>query len=292
MDFSQLLQYTITGLTTGSIYALIAIGFVTIYNVTGIINFAQGEFSMLGAMFCITFAGMGMPIYAAILLAIIATALIGLFVERVAIMPTKNASFINLIIITIGISIILRAIGLFSFGTYPKSLPPFSQNDPILILGAVLIPQSIWVVSTLFFLLILLYFFFEKTMVGSAFKACVINPKAARLMGINTQSMSALAFILSAAVGAIAGIVIAPVTGATYDMGLMLGLKGFMAMIIGGMTNVQGVVAAGFIIGLIEAFSAGYVSTSYSDAISFAILLLVLFVAPNGIMSKMTGKRV
>ncbi|MGN7297053.1 branched-chain amino acid ABC transporter permease [Ferdinandcohnia sp. SAFN-114] len=286
------IQYLITGLTTGSIYALIAIGFVTIYNVTGIINFAQGEFAMLGAMFCITFSSLGLPIYVAILLAVLCTALIGFAVEKLAIAPTKNASFINLIIITVGLSMVLKAIGLFAWGTYPKSLPAFSANNPIQIMGAVLMPQSIWVICTLFFLLALLYIFFEKTITGSALKACVVNPVAARLMGINTSSMSTLAFVLSAAVGAIAGIVIAPVTGATYDMGLMLGLKGFMAMIIGGMTKVPAVVIAGFLIGIIESFSAGYISTSYSDAISFGILLLVLFVAPNGIMSKVIGNRV
>lgn len=292
MDLSQIIQFIITGLTTGSIYALIAIGFLTIYNVTGIINFAQGEFTMFGAMFSITFFKMGMPIYMAVVLAVIVTALIGFGVERVAIMPNKNTTSINLIIITIGVSILLRAAGLFAWGTYPKSLPPFSNNDPILILDAVIVPQSIWVIGTLLFLLLVLYLFFEKTIIGSALKACVINPTAAKLMGINPHLMSAFAFFISAAIGGIAGIVVVPITGAMYDMGLMLGLKGFMAMIIGGMTNVPSVVTAGFLIGLIESFSAGYISTSYSDAISFAILLLILFIAPNGIMSKVTGKRV
>lgn len=292
MDVSQILQYTITGLTTGSIYALIAIGFVTIYNVTGIINFSQGEFAMLGAMFTITFVELGLPMFVAILLAVMIAALIGFGIEKVSISPVKNATFINLIIITIGISIALRAVGLFAWGTYPKSLEPFSENVPIQIGGAVLMPQSLWVIGALIVLLTFLYMFFEKTMISSALKACVINPKAAGLMGINIRTMAAIAFGVSAAVGAIAGIVIAPVTGATYDMGLMLGLKGFMAMIIGGMVSVPGVVVAGFLIGLIEAFSAGYISTSYSDAISFAILLLILFIAPNGIIPMAIGKRV
>ncbi|MGY4111376.1 branched-chain amino acid ABC transporter permease [Aeribacillus sp. SP014] len=292
MDVSQILQFVITGLTTGSIYALIAIGFLTIYNVTGIVNFSQGEFTMLGAMFSVTFYNMGMSVYLAGLLAVILTALIGLVIERLVIMPNKNTKFLNLIIITIGLSVLLRAAGLLIWGTYPKSLPPFSNNDSIVILDAVIVPQSLWVIGTLIFLLLVLYIFFEKTMIGSALKACVINKTAAKLMGINPYSMSALAFLISAAIGAIAGVVVAPITSATYDMGLMLGLKGFMATVIGGMTNVPSVVAAGFLIGLLEAFSAGYISTSYSEAISFAILLLVLFIAPNGIMSKMTGKRV
>lgn len=247
---------------------------------------------MLGAMFTITFVELGLPMFVAILLAVMIAALIGFGIEKVSISPVKNATFINLIIITIGISIALRAVGLFAWGTYPKSLEPFSENVPIQIGGAVLMPQSLWVIGALIVLLTFLYMFFEKTMISSALKACVINPKAAGLMGINIRTMAAIAFGVSAAVGAIAGIVIAPVTGATYDMGLMLGLKGFMAMIIGGMVSVPGVVVAGFLIGLIEAFSAGYISTSYSDAISFAILLLILFIAPNGIIPMAIGKRV
>lgn len=289
---SQVLQYLITGLTTGSIYALIAVGYVTIYNVTGVINFAQGEFTMLGALLCVSFVQSGVPLVFSIILAIVLTACFGFFMERTTVYPVRNANFVTLIIITIGVSIVLRGAGLLIWGNTPLSLPPFSDSSPVMILGAVLIPQSIWVFATLVLLLGMLYLFFEKTVLGTALKACVINPKAAQLMGINTRSMSAFAFTVSAAVGAVAGIVVTPITGAIYDMGLLLGLKGFMAMVIGGMNNISGAVFAGFLIGVIEALSGGYISTSYSDAISFAFLLLVLFISPNGMMSKATGKRV
>jgi branched-chain amino acid transport system permease protein len=289
---SQMLQFLITGLTTGSIYALVAIGFVTIYNVTGVLNFAQGEFAMLGALTCISLVNMGLAIGAAIPLAILITALIGLTIERTTIFPSRNSSFITLIIITLGVSILLRGLGLIMWGTYPLSLSSFSNNQPIQIFGAVLIPQSIWVFAILFVLLGLLYLFFEKTFLGSAVKASVINPTAAQLMGINPQSMSAFAFTMSAALGAIAGIITAPITGAMYDMGFLLGLKGFVAMVIGGMNNVSGAVLAGFLLGIVESFSGGYISTAYSDAISFAILLLVLFLSPNGLLAKASGKRV
>jgi branched-chain amino acid transport system permease protein len=292
MDTAQLMQFVVTGLTTGSIYALVAIGFVTIYSVTGILNFAQGEYSMLGALICISCVNVGIPIYIAIPLAIVITALIGFLVERMTIFPSRNSSIITLIIMTIGVSILLKGLGLIIWGTYPLSLPPFSSMPPIQVFGAVIIPQSIWVFIILILQLALLYLFFEKTFLGSAVKASEVNPKAARLMGINTYSMSALAFTMSAAIGAVAGIMTAPITGAMYDMGFFLGLKGFVAMVLGGMNSIPGAVMGGFMLGILEALTGGFISTAYSDAVSFAILLLVLFLKPNGLFAKASGNRV
>ena len=288
----QSLQFLLTGLTTGSIYALIAVGFVTIYNVTGVINFAQGEFVMVGALTCVSLYQAGLPLIAAIPLAVLIAALVGLAMERSMIYPVRNSSFVTLIIITIAASILLRGLGLLIWGTYPLSLPTFSANKPILIGNAVITTQSLWVLGTLFVLLAVLYYFFEKTVMGTALRASMINPKAAGLMGINTSNMSALAFTLSAAVAAMAGIVMTPITGAIYDMGLFLGLKGFMAMVMGGMRNVVGAVIAGFFIGVLEAFATGYLSSSFSEAIAFAILLLMLFISPSGLFYKVSGKRV
>lgn len=292
MDTSQIMQFLVTGLTTGSVYALIAIGFVTIYSVTGILNFAQGEFSMLGALTCISFVGIGFPVLIAIPCAVMLTAVIGFAIERVTIFPTHNASIVTLIIITIGLSALLRGVGLLIWGTYPISLAPFSSMPPIQIFRAVLVSQSIWVFIILILLLILLYLFFEKTFIGTVVKASEANPQAASLMGINPHSMSALAFTLSAAIGALAGIMTAPITSATYDMGFFLGLKGFVAMVIGGMTSIPGAVLGGFFIGILETFTGGFISTAYSDAISFAVLLVVLFFKPNGLFAKASGKRV
>lgn len=291
---AEILQYIITGLTTGSIYALVAIGYVTIYNITGIINLAQGEFAMIGALSCISLLGIGVPMGFAILLAILITGFAGWLIERAVIVPSRKrkASFVVLIIITIGLSTLLRGIGLLIWGTYPQNMPAFTQNESIQILGAVLIPQSLWVFSTLLILLGVLYVFFEKTVYGSAVKACVINPRAAQLMGINTQAMSGFAFVLGATFGAVAGIVVAPMSSGVYDMGMLLGLKGFVAMAIGGMNSMVGVVLGGWLLGTVEAFSGGFISTAYSDAISFAILLFILFFSPNGLLGKIKGQRV
>jgi branched-chain amino acid transport system permease protein len=287
-----LMQYIVTGLTVGSIYALLAIGFVTIYNITGILNFAQGEFAMIGAMTCITLVNAGLPMFAAIILAILITAAIGLIVERTAILHARNTSVIILIIITIGISTFLKGLGLIVWGTNPKQLAPIIKAEPIKFMGAVINPQGIFIIIILFILLALLYVFFEKTYIGSALRASEKNPRAARLMGINTSTMSALAFTLAAALGAIAGILITPITDATYEMGFLIGVKGFVGMVIGGMHSIPGAVAGALMVGLLETFSSAYISTFYSDAIMFTVLILVLFVKPNGIFARASGERV
>lgn len=285
-------QYVITGLTVGSIYALLAVGFVTIYNVTGVLNLAQGEFAMIGALSCVTLVDLGIPILGAIPIAIVITAMIGLAVERLAINPARRAAPIILVVITLGISIFLKGMALIIWGTYPKSLPPLFESKSIEFMGAVVSSQSLWILVVLAAHLVILFWFFEKTFLGSALRASEKNPRAASLMGINTSTMSMIAFTIAAGLGAIAGVMIAPLTDATYEMGFFIGIKGFVAMIFGGMHSIPGAVAGGLLLGLIEAFSGGYISTYYSDALAFGFLLLVLFFRPQGLFTKATGERV
>jgi len=286
------IQYLITGLTVGSIYALLAVGFVTIYNITGILNLAQGEFAMIGAMTSVTLVGLGLPILAAAPIAILITAVLGFGVERLAVYPARNSNVIVLIVITLGVSIFLKGMGLIVWGTSPKSLPPIFPKKSIHLMGAVIDSQSIWIVVVLIIHLLILYWFFEKTFLGSALRASQNNPRTASLMGINTSSMSAIAFTIAAGLGALAGIMVAPLTDATYEMGFFIGIKGFIAMVFGGMHSVPGAVAGGLLLGVIEAFAGGYISTYYTDALAFGFLLLVLFVRPSGLFSKATGERV
>ena len=285
-------QYLITGLTVGSIYALLAVGFVTIYNVTGVLNLAQGEFAMIGALSCVTLVNLGLPIFGAIPVAIVITAIIGLAVERLAINPARNSTPTILVVITLGVSIFLKGMGLIIWGSSPRSLPPLVENKSIQFMGAVVNSQSIWILVLLFAHLIVLYWFFDKTFIGSALRASEKNPRAASLMGINTGTMSMIAFTLAAALGAIAGVMIAPLTDATYEMGFFIGIKGFVAMIFGGMHSIPGAVAGGLLLGVIEAFSGGYISTYYTDALAFGFLLLVLFFRPQGLFTRATGERV
>lgn len=289
---NQLLQLFISGMTVGSIYALIAIGFVITYNITGVLNFAQGDFAMFGALICISLVGAGVPLWLGVLLSIVIVTIIGGGFERLAIHPARHSSVPTMIIITIGASITFRGIGLIIWGTQPTSLKPFSGDTPIHLWHAVLLPQNIWAISIAIVCLISMHYFFNKTYMGKAVTACVVNRKAARLMGIKPEMMSLIAIAISAGLGALAGIIIAPIAGASYNMGLMLGLKAFVAAVIGGLTNAPAAVLGAFIIGILESFTAGLWSSGYQDAVSFAILLLVLFLLPNGIFSKSSGKRV
>lgn len=293
MEFiSQIVQLVFSGLTIGSIYALIAIGFVITYNITGVLNFAQGEFAMFGALICISLVSTGIPKLLAILIAVGIVFLIGALFERTAIYPARHSSVPTMIIITIGVSIAFRGIGLLIWGTDPHLLSPFTEGNPINIAGAVIQPQSLWAIGVSLLSLILMYLFFEKTFIGKAVTACVINKFAARLMGIKPERMSLISISISASLGAIGGIIIAPIAGATYSMGLMLGMKAFIAAVIGGISNAPAAIAGALIIGLLESFTEGLWSSGYKDAVSFAILLLVLFFLPNGIFAKISGKRV
>ncbi len=292
----QLLQFLLSGITLGSIYALIALGFVTIYNVTGIINFAQGEFAVYGAFMAITVfqesrllsgnvaVNLGWSLPASALFGVVITALLGLLLYRLAIQTARHASALSMIIITIGAAFVLRGAALLVWGTDPSRLPVFTKGSPFKIAGAILTRQSVWVVGVTAVLLVLLYLFFNHTLTGKALRACSINPGAARLMGINTKRMALLAFGLSAAVTAVAGIVIVPSTFMTYDRGLTLSLKGFVAAIVGGMSSPVGAVVGGLLLGVLEAFSAGLLSSGYKDAISFIVLFIVLAARIGGLL--------
>jgi len=280
----QLVQYAITGLTVGSIYALVAIGFNIIYNVTEIINFAQGEFVMLGGLFMVFFAtvlDMALPL--AFLMTMIAVMATGIMMERLAIFPAKNASVLTMIIITIACSILLKGAAMYGWGKDPFTLPPFTDRKPFVFMGAAVFPQSIWVVVTTLVVVFFLTMFFKRTKFGKAMIASSDNRDAAQLMGIDVKTMVMLSFGLSAAIGAVAGMVITPISLMEYDRGALLGLKGFGAAVLGGLGHFYGAVVAGFTVGLIESFCAGLVSSGYKDAAGLLVLLLVLFVKPSGL---------
>ena len=293
MDFmSQISQYIMTGLSVGSFYALVAMGFVIIYNVSGIINFAQGEFVMLGAMISVSLIKAGIPVPLSFIISVIAVMLFGVIMERLAIRPARKASPVTLIIITIGASIIIRGAALLIWGTEPYNMNPFSEGKPVHFIGAYLDIQRFWVMGVLAVIVVLLYIFFEMTFWGKALRACVVNRLAARLMGISPKKMTSISFGVSAAFAAMAGIAIAPISSATYDMGLLFGLKGFIAAVLGGFTSVPGAVIGGLLLGVAESLGAGLISSGYKDAIAFALLVLVLVIKPTGFFGFTGSKRV
>ncbi|MDD4345538.1 MAG: branched-chain amino acid ABC transporter permease [Desulfitobacteriaceae bacterium] len=292
MHVNLYLQFLISGLTLGSIYALIALAIVTIYNITGILNMAQGEFVALGALTACTFYSAGFSLPASFLISVVIIAIVGALIERLAINPVRNASSITLIIITIGLSIIIRGLALLIWGTNPYSLPAFTQGGPLQVFGAAINPQSIWVFGLLIVTVTGLFVFMEKTYWGKAVRACVINRMAAKLMGINPDILSLMAFVISGALGAAAGVFITPITLATYDMGFALGLKGFVAAIIGGINNVGGAIIGGLLLGVLEVFGAGLISSGLKDAIALIVLIIVLLFRPQGIIGVVIGRKV
>ncbi len=287
-------QLVLDGIRSGSIYALMALGFVVVYRVTGVINFAQGEFVMLGAMLCLSLNNLPLPLppvvrlILAIVAAIALTTLIGAVVERTTIYPARRSPSVTLTIITVGVTITLRAGALLAWGADPYVLPAFSTlalEDHIFRYGDVTLPaQTLWIWGTLLVVLALLYFFLEHTIMGKALRACAVNQRGAQLVGINPGRMSLLSFALAAALGAIGGIVMGPVTRPIYDMGLMLGLKGFVAAIMGGLVNVPGAVVGGLLLGVSENLAAGVTNPTYKSVFAFIILIAILLLRPQGIL--------
>ncbi len=289
---AQFLQFLFSGVTVGATYALAALGFTLIYNASNVINFAQGEFIMLGGMLAVIFTQAGLPLPVALVLAIIVPAIVGVLIEKLAIEPVKGAETVTLIIITIGASLVIRGLVAVFLGKNTHSLPPFSGDTPIEILGATLLPQSLWVLGVTALVVVALWYFFNRTLQGKAMLATSVNRLAAELVGINTSWVLFMSFAMSAALGALGGILLTPITMTSYDVGIMLGLKGFVAAVLGGLGNGLGAVVGGLLVGILEAMGAGYISSAYKDAIPFVLILFILFFMPRGLFGGKSTDRV
>ena len=290
---SELLQYAFSGVTVGSIYAIVAIGFNLIYSSTGIINFAQGEFVMLGGMIAVSLSAF-MPLPLAIAAAALITAVCGGLLEACFFRRLRHHSILHMIIITIGLSIVIREIALHIWDEKVRALPYFTGSavSSVRILGAAISPQVFWVLGITTLIVVALHAFFRWTLYGKAMRACSSNAEAAMLAGINTYTMRTAAFALSAGLGALGGCVISPISMTQYDMGTGLAIKGFAAAILGGLGNPMAAVAGGLMVGLAESYSVKFLPAAFKDATAFAILLLVLFVRPHGLFgSQGTGAR-
>jgi branched-chain amino acid transport system permease protein len=288
----ELTQFLLSGLTVGSIYALVALGFAIIYNASHVINFAQGEFVMIGGMAAVWLLAAGLPLALAAALAVALAALIGLLLARFAVQPARGASVVTLIIITIGAAILLRGLASIVWDKRIHALPAFSGDAPIALFGATLAPQSLWVIGVTALIVCALWWFFNRTLTGKAILAVSHNRLAAQLMGISVRRVLLVSFALSAALGALAGILVAPITFTSWDVGVMLGLKGFAAAILGGMGSGPGAVVGGLTLGLLESLGAGYVSSAYKDAIAFIVMLAVLMLMPGGLLGGRAAERV
>ena len=289
---AQFIQFLFSGITVGATYALAALGFTLIYNASNVINFAQGEFIMLGGMLAVFFLKSGIPMPAALALAILVPAIVGIAVEKLAIEPVRNAETVTLIIITIGVSLVIRGLVQVFLGKGTHILPAFSGNEPIEFLGATILPQSLWVIGVRGVIVFALWYFFTMTAHGKAILATSDNQVAAQLVGININWVLFISFALSAALGALGGILVTPITLTTYNIGIMLGLKGFIAAVVGGLGSGLGAIIGGLLVGILEAMAAGYVSSAYKDAVPFFLILILLFFMPRGLFGARITERV
>jgi branched-subunit amino acid ABC-type transport system permease component len=278
VDFATFSQFVLSGLTTGCVYALVALGFVLCANVSGVVNFAQGEFVMIGGLIAASLIALGVPAPLAVLAAVVIGALLGLAQERLTLKPARRSPMFIQITITLGVSVVIRSIALLIWGKDPYAMPAFTGDGVFTFLGAVLPYQSLWVWGATAALLFGTFWFLKFTAVGRAVRACAINPQAARLMGINTERMSMVVLTASGASGALAGVVIAPIALASWSAGFDYGLKGFIGAIIGGFRSPTLAVLGGLGISVVESLAAGYISSESKDAIAYGALLIYLLV--------------
>jgi branched-chain amino acid transport system permease protein len=292
MSLELVLQYLVAGLTYGTIYAVVGVGFNIIYNATGIINFAQGEFVMLGGMTAVTLHAL-VPLPLAIAGAVLVTMAVGALIEVSFIRWLRKPTVLRMIIITIGISIVVREGALLVWGESVRALPYFTGNEVTsLSLGGVHVsPQVLWSLATCVAIVGFLWFFFQHTSVGRQMRACAANRDAAALCGVPTRNLVTLSFVLSAGIGALAGCVVSPITYTSYGIGSGLAIKGFTVAILGGLGNGMAAVGAGFLVGILEAASVSMLPAAYKDAVSVALLLTILFLRPAGIFGSSAVER-
>lgn len=279
----SLVQFVVAGLKSGAIYALVALGFTIVFAATGAINFAQGEFFMLGGMSGAYLAHIGVPLPLAAVLAVLATAVLGAVFEIVAIRPIADGDPLRIIMVTIGGSVILRQAALQIFGPNEIALPAFTSGASLKFLGAAVELQTVWIWAITALSVGALVFLYRRTALGAAMRATALRNDAARLVGIDTRFMVTISFALAAGLGAIAGLAVAPLTQTAFGVGAGIGVKGFAAAILGGLGNPIAAVGGGLLLGLLESLTAGYINPLYKDGVALVVLLAVLFIRPQGL---------
>lgn len=290
----DLAQFIASGLTRGAIYALVGAGFAIIYSASNVINFAQGEFVMLGGMvtaYLVVTTGL-LPLWLAVPAAIFVTVLVGIALYRFAVAQVDPSRLATIIIITIGSSILIRGVVEVVLGKREFVYPAFSATGSVALFGAAIDVQSLWVLGALVLVAVSLKLFFDHTLFGKAMRAAAQSATAAQLVGIDVRKILVASFALSAALGALAGALVTPITLTRFDVGLMLGLKGFAATMLGGLGSAYGALAGGLALGLAEALAGGYISSGYQDAVAFLLILGLLILRPAGLFGRAKLERV
>lgn len=292
MTMADIVQLVVTGLTVGSIYALVGLGFNLIFNSTDVINFAQGEFVMLGGVLAAVAIGhFHFPLWLAILTSVAVIGAFGAMIDFTTISRVRRGSVMTLAMITLGISVIIKTATLLWVGPDPLYFDPFTAGPPLRIFGAVVQLQALWVVGVAAAVVFALEFFYSHSSRGREMLACAIDREAAALMGINVKTMVRLSFVLSGLLGALAGVLITPITNATYDQGFTLALKGFAASALGGFGRSSSAILGGLAIGLIEACSVAIMPSGWKDSVALGVLILVLMFRPAGLLGGREERR-
>lgn len=287
---ADIIQALISTFTIGSMYALIAVGVTLVYSATRIINFAQGEFVMLGGMVMVSLYGeRGWPLWAAITATLAVTVTVAALLTLVAFRPGRQGALITVLIITIGASMALSGGAFHVWGGDIHRFPPFSGDAPISFLGASVAPQALWVIATTGVVVVLLWLFLKRTIWGKAMRACAIDRTAASLMGIRVGRTVTLSFVLAGVLGCVAGIVMTPLTMIDYSGGMLLAIKGFSAAMLGGMGSVAGAVLGGLVFALLESFSVTFLSSTLKELVTFVVVIFVLMFLPNGLLGARVG---
>ena len=292
MDWSTNFQMVTAGLAMGSIYALVALGFVLIFNAVNVVNFAQGEFAMVPAFVAVwLLTSLNISFALACVITVVFMGIFGIVFQRIAYYPLRNRSFLPVVISTIGVGIFLKNAAQLIFGAEPLSMPRPTSAEAVNILGALVDPQYIVIIICTLLLLGFQYFFFEKTLLGKKMLATAQDKQMARLLGIRVSTMIAITFAYSSILGAAAGILVGPIFFVTKDMGAMIGLKAFCSAIVGGFGSIPGAILGGIFLGVIEVFGSYYISTAYRDAFAFMILILVLLLRPQGFFGEKIAEK-
>jgi branched-chain amino acid transport system permease protein len=285
-------QLLFTGIGVGSIYALVALGFVLIYRATNVVNFAQGEFAMLGAFMMVIFFGdLGVPYGIALIIALVIMAAFGAVFNLAVYYPLRNRPYLPVVISTIGASILLSNSMLALYGPSPQTLPNMIDLPGLLIGGVFLDSQYLLIIALTAVLVVLQYLFFEKTMLGKKMQATSQDKEMASLLGVPVATMIMITFVYSALLGGLAGVLVAPILFVSIGMGGIISLKAFAASIIGGFGDVAGAIVGGLSLGIIETFGAAYISVPYKDAFAFLVLFIFLLVRPQGIFGEKVSQK-
>jgi branched-chain amino acid transport system permease protein len=288
---TDLLQLLFAGLSQGAVYALIAIGFVAIFTVSGVINLAQGEFAALGGLVGISALASGLPLPLAAVLAVSTVAIVAVVMERLVISPVKRMTTLVSLILTLGVSTALKALMLLVYGPNAEGMPPITPGG-FTVLGVSIRYQDLWILAIAGLVALAVYWFYEQTLTGKSLRACAEQPVAARLVGISLSRASLLSFLIAGVVGAIGGVLASPIYFTSWESGLILGLKGFVAATLGGLVSIRGAVLGGLVLGVLEALTAGYISSGLRDAVAFLLLIVVLVARPAGVFGRHAEARV